>query len=84
MKLWIASLLFTAALAHAGITGNLEIEGTIVKYDKHTVTMLLPGQRKMTVPRSNMSNAKLKAGTKATAVFTPDQIMDRIREQQKK
>ena len=87
MKLLILfMLLFGFQYAFSGIIGDTRITGRVLKYNTKTVTLSQYGNRKITVPRSSIEKdfKKLKTGLLVTAVFSAEEIMDKIQEQTKK
>ena len=87
MKLIILSFLFLIfQYAFAGIVGDTRITGRVLKYDEKTVTLSQHGNRKIIVPRSSIEKdfKKLKTGLLVTAVFSAEEIMNKIQEQTKK
>ncbi|MDE0151740.1 MAG: hypothetical protein OXK80_04500 [Bdellovibrionales bacterium] len=86
MKLFILSLLLVSQFAFSGIIGETRITGRVLKYDKSTVTLSQYGNRKITVPKSSLEKNfnKLKTGLLVTAVFSAEEVMDKIQEQTKK
>ena len=82
MKLLIILLCLFSQYVYAGITGDTRITGRILKYDDNTVTLSQYGNRKITVPKSAIrKNKKLRTGDVATAVFSAEEIMQKIQEQ---
>ena len=87
MKLIILSmLLFGFQYAFSGITGDTRITGRVIKYDAKTVTISQYRNKRITVPRSAIEKnfKKLKTGLLVTAVFSAEEMMDKIQEQTKK
>ena len=86
MKLFIISLLlFVFQYAFAGIIGETRITGRVLEYNKNTVVLSQYGNRKITVPRRSIEKSfkKIKTGLLVTAVFSADEVMDKIQEQTK-
>ena len=75
MKYFLICLLFFVFqyASYAGIEGNTEITGKVISFDKRTVTLSVLGERKLTV-----SKRSLKKGITITAVFTAEEIMNKI------
>ncbi len=86
MKFLPLLLLFIFQYSFAGIVGEVEVIGRVLKYDKRTVTLSQYGNRKLTVPRSSIRKRfkRLKTGLLVTAVFSSEEIMDQIQAQTKK
>ena len=78
-------LFFLTPHSFAGIVGDTRITGRVLKYDKETVTLSQYGNKQIIVPRKSLEKKffkKLKTGLVVTAVFSADEIMNRIQEQQ--
>ena len=86
MKLFIISLLlFVFQYTFAGIVGDTRITGRVLSYNAKTVTLSQYGKRKITVPKSSLKKdfKKLKTGLLVTAVFSAEEVMDKVQEQMK-
>ena len=67
----------------AGLSGVTKVTGTVLNYDQHSVTLRF-GKQKFEVPRKSIkSSSRLKTGQKVTAVFSAEEIMEKISEQRK-
>ena len=76
---------FLISYTFAGIVGDTRITGRVLKYDKETVTLSQYSNKQIVVPRKSIEKRffkKLKTGIVVTAVFSADEIMNRIQEQQ--
>lgn len=58
----------------------------MLKYDNKTVTLFQYGNRKITVPRSSIKTGvkKLKTGQVVTAVFSAEEVMEKLYQQKEK
>ena len=69
----------------AGIIGNVRVIGKVAAYNQKTVSLIQLGYSKPTiVPRSSIvlpKGVKLKTGKVVTAVFSAEEIMEKLRQQ---
>ena len=66
------------------IVGKVKIEGTVVKYDKKTVTLKNDKGKKIKVRRQAIpSHFKLRSGVKVHALLSPNIITKRLNSDQK-
>ena len=81
--LLIWSFIQSAPYVYAGIIGNTEITGRVLKYDNQTVTLSQYRNRKVKIPRSALKKdfKKLKTGMLVTAVFSAEEMMNQVEEQ---
>lgn len=89
MKLMSAVvLLFLVQSAFAAIIGDVRITGEVVKYDRKTVSLkTLRSSKPVIVPRSSIvlqKGVKLKTGNLAMAVFSVEEIIEKLNQQQEK
>ena len=69
-------------LAFPAIVGWAKVEGIIVSYDKHTVTLSQRG-RKTKVPRKSIPHFfKIKTGNKVYALIEGSDIMKQLQQKQ--
>ena len=76
-------LLLFGQPALAGIIGDVRVTGKVVKYDRKTVSLkTLKSSKPVVVPKSSIvlpEGVKLKTGKVATAVFSAEEIMGKIK-----
>ncbi len=85
----VLSLLLSFSFSvYSGIAGDIKVTGKVLKYNKETVTLQLGLEKdKLTVPRKFIDlkeSDKLRTGKMVTVVFSAEEIMEKIRRQQKK
>ncbi|MDE0151982.1 MAG: hypothetical protein OXK80_05775 [Bdellovibrionales bacterium] len=86
MKRLLLVLLLGVHSVFAGIMGNVEITGTVLKYDKKTVTIKYGLKKRITVSKKHIKDGikNLQTGQPATIIFTSNEIMEKLRQQKEK
>ena len=79
-----AAALIKSQKTKPAVIPNVKIEGTVVKYNKHTVT-LKQTNGQVTVPRNHIpSHYKLRTGQKVHAISSGQELMKHIKKAAKK
>ena len=79
-----AGALIKSQKTNQPVIPNVKIEGTVVKYNKHTVT-LKQTNGQVTVPRNHIpSHYKLRTGQKVHAISSGQELMKHIKKAAKK
>ena len=83
--LFVLCFFLSAPVAYGMIIGPVKVEGTVVKYDKKTVTLRNNKGNKIKVSRRSVPKKfKLKTGAKVQALLKPEVITRRLQAKNKK
>ena len=76
-------ILFTALVfsqpAFSVIVGSVKVEGTIVSYSKHTVTLSQRGKKIEVLRQSIPGHFKIRGGNKVYAIIDAEQLMKELK-----
>ena len=77
----IGGLILCTTPAFAGLSQNMTITGTIIRFDKKTVTLSQKGGRHTVVPRKSIPKYfKIKKGHKVSSIVSSKKILASIKE----
>ena len=75
---------FSCSLAIAGIGKNTTVSGTIVKFNKKTVTLSQNGHHSKVPRKAIPKHFKIKKGNEVYAVFEGKRVLSSLKKQHKK
>ena len=79
----VGTFMLSVQPALAGIVGDVRVIGKVVKYDRKIVSLkTLKSSKPVVVPSSSIvlpEGAKLKTGKVVTAVFSAEEIMEKLK-----
>ena len=74
----LATLVFSQA-AFSVVVGSVKVEGTIVSYSKHTVTLSQRGKKIEVLRQSIPRHFKIRGGNKVYAIIDGEQLMKELK-----
>lgn len=74
----LAALIFSQT-AFSVVVGSVKVEGTIISYSKHTVTLSQRGKRIEVLRQSIPSHFKIRGGNKVYAIIDGEQLMKELK-----
>ena len=74
----LATLVFSQS-AFSVIVGSVKVEGTIVSYSKHTVTLSQKGKRIEVLRQSIPGHFKIRGGNRVYAIIDSKQLMKELK-----
>lgn len=74
----LAALAFSPP-AFSAIVGSVKVEGTIVSYGKHTVTLSQRGKKIEVLRQSIPGHFKIRGGNKVYAIIDAEQLMRELK-----
>ena len=86
MKIILVIVVFAgfSTFGFSAIMGSAKVEGIIVSYNKHTVTLSQKGKRVKVPKKAIPSFFKIKTGNKVYAVFDSQEVMAKLKAAQNK
>lgn len=74
----LATLVFSQT-AFSVVVGSVKVEGTIVSYSKHTVTLSQRGKKIEVLRQSIPGHFKIRGGNKVYAILDGEQLMKELK-----